>query len=233
MRGLLTFLIAVLFSGQAFAEKLVLTEADLQKAVKAEFAEQGIDGDLEIEFFGGQTVFELENAKQAKILVSNLSAGEGQNKFTAEAAIFADGKPAGQTALVGRYFVTEEIWLPLKDIEKDAIITEADLYQGHIRSNRLREDTVIARDNLLGKQAVRQIKADKPVTVRDIRDEVLIKKGQTATVVYTHKGLQITSKAEALENGSKGQNIKFLNTKSGKEITGKVLDKNTAEIAAE
>lgn len=233
MRGLLTFLTAVLFSCQAFAGKLVLTEADLQKAVRAEFAEQGIDGDLEIEFFGGQTAFELENAGQAKILVSNLSAGEGQNKFTAEAAIFADGKPAGQTNLVGRYFVMEEVWLPVKDIEKDSLIKEDDLYQGRFRSNRLREDMVLAKDKLLGKQAVRLIKADKPITVRDIRDEVVIKKGKTATVVYAHKGLQITSKAEALEDGAKGQVIKFLNTKSGREIAGRVLDKNTAEIAAE
>lgn len=233
MRGLLTFLIVVLITCSVKAETISLSEKEMRDAVISEFAEKGIDGDIEIEFFGGQTSFVLENVSTAKILVSNLEAGEGQNKFTAEAAIFADGKPAGQTKLFGRYFITEEIWLPIKDIEKDALISEDDLYQGRIRTNRLREDMVIAKDSLLGKQAVRTIKADKPITLRDVRDEVLVKKGQSVVVVYTHKGLQITSKAEALEDGTKGQSIKLLNTKSGKEIVGKILDKNTAEIAAE
>lgn len=233
MRGLLIFLIVGLMAWSAKAETVSLSEKDMRDAVKSEFAEKGIDGDMEIEFFGGQTSFVLENVSTAKILVSNLEAGEGQNKFTAEAAIFADGKPAGQTKLLGRYFVTEEVWLPVKDIEKDKLITEADLYQGRMRTNRLREDMVVDKDGLLGKQAARLIKADKPITLRDIRDEVVVKKGQSVTVIYTHKGLQITSKAEALEDGTKGQNIKLLNTKSGKELVGRILDKNTAEIAAE
>lgn len=233
MRGLLTFLIIALFSKAAFAGKLFVTEKDLREAVTNEFVEQGIDGNLEIELFGGQTSFEIENAAEIKIMISNLKAEEGQNKFTADAAIFADGTQAGQTKLVGRYFVAEEIWLPKRDIEKDSLIIAADLYKGSLRSNRLREDMITGLDALLGKQAVRLIKADKPITVRDVREEVVIKKGQSVTVVYMHKGLQITSSAEALEDGAKEQIIKLLNTKSGKEIMGKVLDKKTVKIAAE
>ena len=61
----------------------------------------------------------------------------------------------------------------------------------------------------------------------------MIKKGDEVTAIYTYKGLQITSKMEALEDGAEGQRIKLLNTKSHKEISGKVLDNKTVEIAAE
>ena len=77
------------------------------------------------------------------------------------------------------------------------------------------------------------MKKDKLITIRDVRDEIVIKKGQEVTIIYKNKGLQITSKMEALEDGSKGSFIKFINTKSNKEIIAKVIDKNTAELKAE
>lgn len=224
--------LAAAFAAQA-REVLTLGLEEVSQAVRKEFVEQGINSDVELEFFGGQTAFVLENVEEAKILVSGLDVSEGQNKFTAEAEIFADGKPAGKTKLFGRYFVLTEAYVPARDIAKDAIIQEDDLAMVKMRANRLREDMVFAKDDLTGKQATRLIKADKPVTSRDIRDEIIIKKNQIVTAVYRNKGLQITSKTEALENGAKGQRIKLLNTKSQKEIIGKVIDKNTVEIAAE
>ena len=126
-----------------------------------------------------------------------------------------------------------KIWVPAKDIERGKVITADDLQTADVRANRLREDNVTTYDELIGKQAVRQIKEGKPVSTRDIREEIVVYKGQTVMAVYEHKGLQITTKMEAQENGAKGQRIKLLNTRSGKEVFGKVMDKNTVEIAAE
>jgi flagella basal body P-ring formation protein FlgA len=102
-----------------------------------------------------------------------------------------------------------------------------------MRLNKLRDDVLKDEDDLIGKQAVRTLKEGRPITLRDVKDEVIIKRGDKVTAVYNHKGLQITSKMEDLEDGAKGKFIKVLNTKSAKEIGGKVLNKNTVEIAAE
>ena len=53
-----------------------------------------------------------------------------------------------------------------------------------------------------------------------------VKKGQNVTVIYKNKGLQITSKMEALSDGGRGDLIKFINTKSAKEVVAKIVDKN-------
>ena len=177
--------------------------------------------------------FALENAESFKILISALDVSEGQNRFTAEAEIFADGKPAGQTKLFGRWFELIDVFVLTRDVSRGEIIQAEDLVQTTIRKNRLRDDIVLAKEDLEGKQALRDIKADKPISSKDIREEVVVKKGATVGVIYKHKGLQITARAEALEDGAKGQRIKLLNTKSQKELTGRVLDKNTVEIAAE
>ena len=234
MRFWLVVITLILVPFMSLAKDLLVVGIDdVSAAVSKEFVEQGRGSDIELEFFGGQTGFVFENADEAKILVSDLNVNEEQNKFTATAEIFVEGKLSAETKLFGRYFDMTEVWLPVKNIEKDAIITQDDLVKAKIRSNRLRDDNVVDIDELVGKQAVRQIKADRPIMAKDIQDEVLITKGQLVTAVYSYKGLQITSRMEALEDGAKGQEIKLLNAKSKKEIVGKVLDDKTVEIRAE
>lgn len=234
MRLLLVIFALVGMSFNSWAKELLIVGIDdVSEAVAKEFVEQGMGENIELEFFGGQTAFSFENADEAKIMVTDLNISENQNKFTATAEVFVDGKSAAETKLFGRYFEMVEVWLPVKDIARDAIIKEGDLAKVKMRANRLRDDSITDINDLLGKQTVRQIKADRPIMKKDVREEILITKNQMVTAIYTYKGLQITSKVEALEDGAKGQRIKLLNTKSQKEITGKVLDKKTVEITTE
>ncbi len=209
-----------------------ISNIDLLKAVETEFAEQGIANTVELEIFGGKTNFEIDS-ENVKILVSNLKVDAENNKFTSMAEIFADGNLIEKTELLGRFFIMKEVFIPLNDIAKGEVIKMNDLKPVLMRENRLKDDTLVEADNIVGKQTVRLLKKDKLISVRDVRDEIVIKKGQEVTIIYKNKGLQITSKMEALEDGSKGSFIKFINTKSNKEIIAKVIDKNTAELKAE
>lgn len=234
MRYLLTLLVLLqIVFGSVSAKALTLELDDIVEAIRAEFVEQGFDDNVELELFGGQTKFDLGDISDAKILLSNFSAIEDDDKFTVDAEIFADGKSVTTTKLVGRYFILEKILVLTKDIAKDEIIKKENLTQIIIRSNRLRDDVVKEENNLLGKQAIRTIKKGKPITSRDIRDKIVIKKGQMIMVVYKNKGLQITSKMEAIEDGAKGQRIRLINNKSNKEVVGRVVDKNMVEVLGE
>ena len=81
----------------------VIDADDLSKAIRREFSEKGFGDDVELEFFGGETNFEANNAKIMKILVTNLFTEEKINKFTAGVEIFADGVLLKQTEVIGKY----------------------------------------------------------------------------------------------------------------------------------
>ena len=166
-------------------------------------------------------------------MISNLKIDDDNNKFTSSAEIFAGGDSVGKTELLGRFFVMKEVYLPTRDIAKGEVIKSEDLKPVLMRENRVKNDAITEADNIVGKQTIRLLKKDKLITERDVRDEIIVKKGQEVTVIYKNKGLQITSKMEAIEDGSKGNFIKFINTKSNKEVVAKVVDKNTAELKAE
>lgn len=226
-----TILISTLIAKAAFA--LTLGIDDVAEAVKAEFVEKGLGDSVDLEFFGGKTSFDIGNAKDFKILLDKLETSEGSDKFSVEAEIFADGESVAQTKLSGRYFVLQEIAVPLRDVSKDEIIKQEDVSYLMVRAGKIKNDTLRDDYKLVGKQAVRTLKAGKPVSEKDVREEVIVEKGQDVLVVYKNKGLQITSKMEALEDGAKGERIKLLNTKSGKEVAGKVVDKNMVEVLGE
>lgn len=209
-----------------------VNNVDLVKAIKKEFVEQGIANVVELEIFGGKTEFETTD-DNVKILISNLKTDIDNNKFTSTAEIFADGNLIEKTELLGRFFIMKEVYLPARDIAKGEIVKSEDLKSSWIRENRIKNDVVAEADNIIGKQTVRLLKTDKVITVRDLRDEVIVKKGQEVTVIYKNKGLQITSKMEATEDAGKGKFIKLINPKSNKDVVAKVIDKNTAEIKVE
>lgn len=209
---------------------VILNESDFMSALQEEFAEQGHDENLELEFFGGQTTYVFEDAEKAKIMISQLKINDEQGRFSAKGEIFADGNLRASTSLTGKFYALGEAWVPAKEIAKGEEITADKLKMVPIRLSRVRDAVITSEDKLVGQSAKKTLKAGKLVNERDIGPLVLIKKGMSVTSVYTSKGLQITAQAVALQDGSKGQVIELENTKSHKKISGRVINAETVEV---
>lgn len=225
------FFAAVLMLSQismAKAENLLIVgEDEIRQAIEQEFVEQGQNQNVDLELFGGQTVFHIQNAQKAKILVSGLTLDELQNKFSCNAEIFADGKSFAKTDISGRFYLLSEIWVPARNIQKGELIKPEMLRQIQVRVNRIKPSFVTDKDKLVGLEAKKLLKEGKIVSDRDVGKQMLIKKGDTVTVVYKTDKMQITAKVEALNDGGEGDKIELLNPKSKKTLFGEVLDKDT------
>ncbi|MBE6453127.1 MAG: flagellar basal body P-ring formation protein FlgA [Alphaproteobacteria bacterium] len=233
MNKLGKFIFALMLFVAPAQASVLLSEADFVSALQKEFVEQGNDEKLELEFFGGQTSFVMNEATDAKIMISQLKTDDEQNRFSAKAEIFADGNLQETTNLTGRFFVLGDIYVPVRDIDKNEIISQEMLEQKAIRMNRVKEGSVIILEKLIGQQARKKIKAGKIINEREIGDVIIVKKGTLLTSVYRSKGLQITAQAMALEDGAKGQNIEVENTKSKKKFMAKVVGEDMVEIVTE
>lgn len=221
----------LLVAGSAVAKDvLMVSEDELYSALREEFVDQGSADNIELEIYGGQTSFEIEDAKKAKILISKLKLDELQNKFSAEVEIFADGRAYAKTNVQGKYYALIDIWVPAQNINKGEIITEDKLKTIQVRSNRVKPVNVVEKDKLLNLETKKALKEGKVIGQRDIGKILMIKKGEVVTSVYKSKGMQITAKVEALDDGYKGQKIEVMNTKSAKKFFATVVDKDTVEV---
>ena len=106
------------------------------------FVEQGHDEKLEMEFFGGQTAFVIQDAGQAKIMISQMKVNDEQGTFSANAEIFADGKHFATTNLTGKFYVLGEAFVPAKEIAKGEEIAEDMLELVSVRLNRIKDREV-------------------------------------------------------------------------------------------
>lgn len=227
----IAFLVLFLGISNAFAAVSV-TEDEVREAIADEFVEQGVNEDIDLEFFGGQTSFEIEKASKAKILVSKLRLNELQNKFDADVEVFADGKSFAKTEIQGKYYVLGEVFVPSTNIAKGELIKEDQLKAVKVRMNRIKPVNVVEKDKLIGAEAKRYLKEGKVINDKDIGQKILVKKGDLVTAIYKTKAMQITAKVEALDDGVKGQKIELMNVKSKKTLYGEVVDENTVETDA-
>lgn len=212
------------------AKPLVIGEDEVAAAVKKEFAEQGVDEDIDFEFFGGQSFFKFDDASAAKIMISNLKYEEAQNKFSANVEIFADGKSAANSSLQGKYYILTEVYVPARDISKGEVLSENDLKKIKVRSNRIKSNVLVALEQLQEKEVKRFLKEGKLISEKEVGERILIHKGDVVTLLFRKGPMQITAKGEALSDGGKNQKVEAENTKSGKKVYGIVIDENTIEV---
>ena len=232
MYKILLFIILSIFvldSNLAYANVQVSTE-EISSAIVKEFAEQGLEEELELDIFGGLSSFLIPEAKTAKVMVSNLKYDETQNKFSCEAEIFADGKSAAKTSLIGKYYIMEEVYVPERNIDKGEILQPSDLKKIRVRSTRVKPMYVTDLSKLVGQEVKRALKMGKLISSKEIGAPILIHKNDKVDLLYKTKQMQIIAKGVAQEDGAQGQKIEVENTQSHKKIYGTVISAETIAV---
>lgn len=207
-----------------------VTTLEVKNAIIKEFLEQGLDEDLELDVFGGQDSFFIPEAKSAKIMVSDLKYDETQNKFSVNVEIFADGKSAAKSSLIGKYYIMEEVYVPARNMDKGEILQESDLKKIKIRSTRIKPMNVTDISKLEGQEVKRALKVGKLISNKEIGQPLLVHKGDNVDLLYKTKQMQIIAKGNVQEDGAKGQKIEVENTQSHKKIYGTVISADTIEV---
>ena len=226
------FIISLLGIFSAFGANAALsvTTDDVTEAVREAFMDEGVDADMDIEFFGGSTTFALPQDSDFKIMVSGLKYDEVNNKFTCTIDVFSEGQNIGRSELIGKYYLLDGVFVPARNINKGEIISDADLQKVMVRRNRIKDVNITSKDKLINKEAKRMLKSGKLIMNSEVGDKILIKKGDYVTAIYQTAKMQITTRAQAQEDGSKNDRIELQNPKSKKAIFGTVIDSETVQI---
>lgn len=211
------------------ANALIVSEENVIKAI----AKEADNDSLSFEIFAGQTSFEVENAKNFKLLVSNLQLDELQNKFSCSVEVFIDNKAYATTQIMGRYATLVEVYVPSKNINKGEIAKSDLLHKIKVKSSKVKPIHLIDKDKIIGKMAKKTLQESRLITDKDVGKIILIKKNDLITVLYRTKQMQIAIKAIALEDAGFEDKIEVMNTTSKKTMFGKVFNKDTVVIEGE
>lgn len=79
---------------------------------------------------------------------------------------------------------------------------------------------------LIGKEVKRTLYAGQTITARDIGLPTLVRRNELIAVEYRKGPLLITTEARVLDDGAKGDIVRFMNLSSKNILSGVVLDAN-------
>lgn len=209
-------------SANAASDNSEIITSAIADSIKEKGILNDINNDLTIKLFNDA---QMKNIDITKAQVSNLDVNEKNNTFFAS---ITDGTNTAE--LKGKY--SEMISVPTfsHNISKGEIISDKDIAFMQVDKAATRYGIATDVSELIGKSPVRQVVEGKPVMLSSISEPKIITKNKVVTVIYQNSALTIQSTAAAVEDGAKGEFIKFKNVESGKIITARIVNDNLAEI---
>jgi len=109
------------------------------------------------------------------------------------------------------------------------------LQRDSLKLDRMEADKIskahyLESQGLEGQELLRAVRAGEPIRVSDLRPATLVKRGEMVLMtIGTPATFEISVKAEAMQDGRVGDQIKLRNTESGRTLSGVVTGKGTAK----
>jgi flagella basal body P-ring formation protein FlgA len=124
-----------------------------------------------------------------------------------------------------------EAVVTLRQIDIGAIISAADLV---LQKREITQNSHLAvrkLDEVIGKKARTTLKANQPVRADQIEKVPLIKSGQLVTILAENEVMKISVSGKARSSGAEGDIIWVQNLTSLKEISARIINATTVQVA--
>ncbi|MEL6213631.1 MAG: flagellar basal body P-ring formation chaperone FlgA, partial [Pseudomonadota bacterium] len=116
-----------------------------------------------------------------------------------------------------------------RSIARGDIIAESDIV--YVERNDLPALSFVTNaGDVIGKVAMRPLRANTPLRANAVKAPQLVKKGALVTVRYKMSGLQVSHHGVARQSGALGDVINIMNTKSERTIKAVITGTNEARV---
>jgi flagellar basal body P-ring formation protein FlgA len=139
-----------------------------------------------------------------------------------------NGNPT-QLRFTGNAIETVEVAVLTRNVERTDILKSADLVVERRPRAEVGSDPA-AREQALGMQMRRPIRAGQPLRAADLVRPDLVQRDQAVTIIFQTAGLYLTTRGKALDNGTEGDVVSVLNIQSKRTVTGTVTGRGQVTI---
>jgi flagella basal body P-ring formation protein FlgA len=117
-----------------------------------------------------------------------------------------------------------------RGVERNEVIKSSDVVIERRPKAEVGNDAA-GRDNAVGMQARRQLRAGQALRVTDLAKPDLVTRDQNVTLIYESAGLYLTIRGKALEGGTEGDAVNVLNLQSKRTVSGIVVGRGQVSVA--
>lgn len=109
---------------------------------------------------------------------------------------------------------TVRVVVPVHDIPRGQVIAESDLTYGNIAGDALMGGVVTTFAGAKDMEARRLLHAGEAFRADDVRRPIVIKKGETVTMIFRAPGVELTAMGRAMAEGGIGDTVMVQNPAS-------------------
>ncbi len=140
--------------------------------------------------------------------------------------------PRSFLEIVGRARELVPVPVARQALARGTLLAPELLEEAWLPVSRLREDTVLLIEDLVGRELRRSLRAGQEIRRGQIRWPRLVRRGEVVTLVFDRPGLLLTALGRALEDGAEGEVIRLVNLDSERPLRGRVTGPRRVTIVA-
>ena len=195
-------------------DSITVGRTEIEDHVRAALVERGADPSVGIELANRLMTLHLPAEASNRIAVDDIYHDPRSGRFTAMITAPAGSPQAERVRVTGKVFRTVEVPVIASRLLPGDVIDRTDIEWIEVRADDLQRDALVDAADLIGRTPTRGLAAGQPVRSRDVRDPLLVERGQLVTIYHRHPLMTLAVQGKALQNGSKGDVVRVQNTRS-------------------
>ncbi|MGD1876913.1 MAG: flagellar basal body P-ring formation chaperone FlgA [Kiloniellaceae bacterium] len=201
-----------------------ISAEEVETALRQALAEQGVDGEVQLSFDNPDLRLRLPSTSGGGLRVTRLTLDPSNGRFLAQVVAPASGEPQARLAITGRAMELIEVPVLRRTVKPGEVIRDRDIEWMSVQANRLTRTTVLDTATLVGMSPRRPIRGQDIVRSTDLETPVVVAKNSLVTIRLRTERMELTVQGRALEDGSQGDVVRVMNTKSNNVVNAEVLD---------
>lgn len=197
-------------------------EEAIAQALSAQYA-LGAATDITVSFDREMRAMYVDPTATGDLRIARISYEPRGARFEALLEIPTGSGSRGTFRLAGRAQATMEIVTLVRQIERGAVIKEADVTVDRRPRGGIGRDVITDRDQVVGLAARTVLQPGRPLRSAELMKPELVQRNETVTMLFEAPGITLTVRGKAMEAGAEGDTIAVLNEQSKRTVHGTVI----------
>lgn len=186
-------------------------------------------GDQGIEVLAPVLPLNNRSTKPVHLAVAAFHRDEPTGNFTAEIVVRVGDEPGNTMQVSGRAAMMIEVSVLSEPVQAGTILAAAQVVTARVPASGVPGDALTAPE-IIGTETVRRLGAGRPLRIADVREPVLVRRGEAVALMLESGSLRLSALGKALEDGVKGAPVRVLNLDSKREVRGIVVDRKQVAV---
>ncbi len=192
----------------------------------------GLDGDnLDVRLIQAPARILADPTVKDPVRIDSATWSQSSGHFTIHATVAVEHGTQPVT-LTGVAQEMVEIITLAQPLRRGDILKEDDLATTRMPRKKVPSGAMLDAEDIVGKEARINIRADAPLSSKNFQRPILISRGEKITVTFYMPGMKLTSRAQAMVEGAKGDVIDVMNLQSRRIVPATVISRGQVRVHA-